>query len=64
MEQLELTDDLLTGIKEINNQHRQLFAKGNALMFPETESCGAVKLMMAWNFLSSMWINIFQLKRS
>jgi len=33
---LELTDDLLTGIKQIDNQHRQLLDQGNQILFPET----------------------------
>ncbi|MCF6290298.1 MAG: hemerythrin family protein [Desulfobacterales bacterium] len=35
MERLQLTEDLLTGIEEIDNQHRELFARGNAVLFPE-----------------------------
>jgi hemerythrin len=34
MKRLELTDDMLTGITEIDNQHRELFARGNAVLFP------------------------------
>ena len=35
MQRLLLTDDLLTGIAAVDEQHRQLFAWGNALLFPE-----------------------------
>ena len=34
LRRLELTGDLLTGISEIDNQHRELFNKGNAVLFP------------------------------
>ena len=36
MKHLQLTDDILTGIEEIDNQHRELLAKGNAVLFPAT----------------------------
>jgi len=29
-----LTDDLITGIAEIDNQHKEIFNWGNALIFP------------------------------
>ena len=35
MEHLKLTDDLRTNIVEIDNQHRELFARGNLILFPE-----------------------------
>jgi hemerythrin-like metal-binding protein len=35
MKRLELTEDLLTGISDIDNQHRALFEHGNLLIFPE-----------------------------
>ena len=35
MNRLELTDDSLTGIKEIDNQHRQFLDQGNKILFPE-----------------------------
>ena len=36
MLRLELTDDLLTGNTEIDRQHRELFAWGNRILFPES----------------------------
>jgi hemerythrin len=35
MQRLEITDDLLTGITAVDDQHRELFRWGNALLFPE-----------------------------
>lgn len=34
MKRLELTTDLLTGIADIDDQHRELFIKGNSILFP------------------------------
>jgi hemerythrin len=35
MKRLELTTDLLTGIAEIDEQHRELFIMGNRALFPD-----------------------------
>lgn len=35
MQRLVLADDLLTGIDAVDDQHRELFNWGNALLFPE-----------------------------
>ncbi len=35
MQRLELSDDLLTGHPEIDRQHRELFAWGNRILFPD-----------------------------
>ncbi len=37
MQRLLLSDDLLTGIASVDEQHLQLFAWGNALLFPEDQ---------------------------
>jgi hemerythrin len=34
MKHLELPTDLYTGIKDIDDQHRELFSRGNAVLFP------------------------------
>jgi len=51
MERLKFTDDLLTGIEEIDNQHRVLFEKGNAVLFPETGKLGAKFILEGLEFL-------------
>jgi len=51
MKRLELTDDLLTGIKEIDTQHRELLAKGNAVLFPESGTSSDKDILEALDFL-------------
>lgn len=51
MKRFELTDDLLTGIKEIDNQHHQLLAKGNAILFPETGKLKGKDILDGLKFL-------------
>jgi len=51
MERLELTDDLVTGIYEIDNQHRELFARGNAVLFPESGKASVEDVIDALAFL-------------
>ena len=51
MKRLELTGDLLTGVKEIDNQHRELLARGNAVLFPETGTSSDTDILEALNFL-------------
>lgn len=53
MKRLEFTDDLLTGIKEIDNQHRQLLAMGNAVLFPESGTTQDKEILAALDFLVS-----------
>ena len=36
MKRLELTKELMTGIEEVDNQHRELFDRGNAVLFQES----------------------------
>ena len=42
MDQFELSDDMLTGIKKIDDQHRKLLTWGNAMFHEDTEA--AVKV--------------------
>ena len=35
MQRLVLSDDLLTGVEAVDDQHRELFSWGNALLFPD-----------------------------
>jgi len=51
MERLKFTDDLLTGIEEIDNQHQVLFEKGNAVLFPENGKLGAEFILEGLEFL-------------
>ena len=51
MERLHLTDDLVTGIYEIDNQHRELFARGNAVLFPEAGNASVEDVIDALAFL-------------
>ncbi len=51
MERLQLTEDLLTGIEEIDNQHRELFARGNAVLFPKGGKVNARDVINALAFL-------------
>lgn len=51
MKRLELTDDLATGIKEIDKQHRELLAMGNAVLFPETGTSSDRDILGALDFL-------------
>ncbi len=51
MERLQLTDDLVTGIYEIDNQHRELFARGNAVLFPEAGKASVEDVIDALAFL-------------
>jgi len=51
MEHLKLTEDLLTGITEIDKQHRELFARGNAVLFPETGKMAPEDVISALEFL-------------
>ena len=51
MERLELTKDLFTGIEEIDNQHRELFARGNAVLFPEGGKANAKDVVNTLAFL-------------
>lgn len=51
MKRLELTDDMLTGITEIDNQHRELFALGNAVLFPAEGKATKNNIITALLFL-------------
>ena len=51
MERLELTKDLLTGITAIDEQHRELFSRGNAVLFPEEDRMGIRDILDSLNFL-------------
>jgi len=51
MKRLELTGDLSTGIKEIDKQHRELLARGNAVLFPETGTSSDRDILEALDFL-------------
>jgi len=51
MKRLELTDDLLTGVKEIDKQHHELLARGNAVLFPETGTSSDRDIIEALEFL-------------
>ncbi len=51
MKRLELTDDLSTGIVELDNQHRDLFAWGNFLLFPEKIASGSLGSAGSLDFL-------------
>jgi hemerythrin len=44
MQRLLLTDELITGVEAVDEQHRQLFAWGNALLFPGSAELDATEL--------------------
>ncbi len=54
MQRLVLSDDLMTGLEAVDEQHRQLFAWGNALLFPDDgelspdELCNGLKYLDAY----------------
>ncbi|MBW2467437.1 MAG: hemerythrin family protein [Deltaproteobacteria bacterium] len=51
MKRLELTEDLMTGIKEIDNQHRELLALGNEVLFPDSGETTDRDILKVLNFL-------------
>jgi hemerythrin-like metal-binding protein len=51
MERLNFTDDLKTGIAEIDKQHGELLAKGNAILFPETGKLEEKDILAGLEFL-------------
>jgi len=51
MKRLELTDDLLTGVKEIDKQHRELLARGNAVLFPKAGATSDREILDSLDFL-------------
>ena len=51
MKRLELPEDLATGIKEIDKQHHELLARGNAVLFPETGTSSDRDILEALDFL-------------
>lgn len=51
MERLLLSDDLLTGIQDIDNQHRELFEWGNRVIFADTNVVAPDDLKRAVDFL-------------
>jgi len=53
MKRLEFTDDLMTGLEEIDNQHRELLARGNKVLFPETGATADRDILDALDFLVS-----------
>jgi hemerythrin len=53
MQRLVLTDELLTGLAAVDEQHNQLFAWGNALIFPEGGSLDALELRNGLRFLAA-----------
>ncbi len=53
MQRLVLSDDLITGIEAVDDQHRQLFAWGNALLFPEGDELSADELTNGLRYLDA-----------
>jgi hemerythrin-like metal-binding protein len=53
MERLVLPDDLLTSIDAVDEQHRELFAWGNALLFPEDGELSALDLLNGLRYLAA-----------
>jgi hemerythrin len=53
MQRLVLSDDLLTGVSAVDEQHRQLFAWGNALLFPEGGDLDPIELNNGLSYLDA-----------
>jgi len=51
MERLEPTEHLLTGIAEIDSRYSEFFARGNAVLSPETEKTAAEDIISVLEFL-------------
>ena len=51
MERLKLTDDLLTGIEDIDKQHQELLDKANVILFPKTGRLGSKDILDGLEFL-------------
>jgi len=56
---IELTDDLLTGIEEIDEQHRQIFEKANTLLAAANQERGEELVAQIVNFLEAYVISHF-----
>jgi hemerythrin-like metal-binding protein len=53
MQRLHLTDDLLTGLSAVDDQHRELFRWGNALLFPEQGELSRDELINGLRYLEA-----------
>lgn len=53
MQPLELSDDLLTGHEAVDEQHRQLFAWGNALLLPPDGALSTTELRNGLRFMAA-----------
>lgn len=53
MQRLVLSDDLITGIAAVDEQHQQLFAWGNALLFPPGGEIAPTELSNGLKFLEA-----------
>lgn len=53
MQRLVLSDDLITGVEAVDDQHRQLFAWGNALLFPEGDDLDATEFNNGLSYLDA-----------
>lgn len=51
MKRLELPADLCTGIQGIDEQHREMFSRGNGVLFPESGKLSAKDILDALAFL-------------
>jgi hemerythrin len=59
MKRFELTDDLLTGIADIDNQHRAILELGNRIMDPAAVKATGTEFEDAVSYLSTHVINHF-----